>query len=162
MGLKVNFNKSSFTTDILDYLGYHITREGITPIPKKIEAIKAIRTPKKRKKLCSFLGMINFYRDMWSQWASLLTLLSTLTSVNVKSIWKEEHQKTFEAIKRVLTREVLCEYPDFNKPFEMHTDVSKTQIGAIISQDRKPIFFYSRKLKNHKRITQLQNNNFRV
>ena len=56
VGLKVKFIKSSFATGSLDYLGYHITREGITPIPKKIEAIRAIRTPKKRKQL-----MINFY-----------------------------------------------------------------------------------------------------
>ena len=66
-GLKVNFNKSRFATGSLDYLGYHISREGITPIPQKIEAIKAIKTPKTRKQLRSFLGMINFYRDMWSQ-----------------------------------------------------------------------------------------------
>ena len=135
MGLKINFNKSNFATDSLDYLGYHITRTGITPIPKKIEAIRAIKTPKTRKQLRSFLGMINFYRDMWSQRASLLAPLSALTSVNVKFIWKEEHQKAFEAIKRVLAREVLCAYPDFNKLFEIHTDARKTQIGAVISQD---------------------------
>lgn len=67
-------------------------------------------------------------------------------SVNVKFIWKEEHQKAFEAIKRVLAREMLCTYPDFNKPFEIHTDASKTQIGAVILQDGKAVTFYSRKL----------------
>ena len=51
VGLKVNFKKSSFATGSLDYLGYHITRDGITPIPKKIEAIRTIRTPKTRKQL---------------------------------------------------------------------------------------------------------------
>ena len=143
--LKVNLNKSSFATGSLDYLGYHISREGITPIPKKIEAIRAIKTPKTHKKLRSFLGMINFYRDMWSQRASLLAPLSALTSVNVKFKWEEVHQQAFEAIKRVLAREVLCSYPDFNKPFVIHTDASKYQIGAVISQDEKPMAFYSRK-----------------
>ena len=64
LDLKINFNKSNFATDSLDYLGYHITRTGITPIPKKIEAIRAIKTRKTRKQLRSFLGMINFCRDM--------------------------------------------------------------------------------------------------
>ena len=83
VGLKVNFTKSSFAKGSLDYLGYHISRTGITPIPKKIEAIRAIKTPKTRKQLRSFLGIINFYRDMWSQRASLLAPLSALTSVKV-------------------------------------------------------------------------------
>ena len=146
VGLKINFGKSSFATHSLDYLGYHISREGITPIPKKVEAIRAIRTPKTRKQLRSFLGMINFYRDMWSQRASLLAPLSALTSNKVPFIWKEEHQQAFDSVKRTLAREVLCAYPDFNKPFEIHTDASKRQIGAVISQEGKPIAFYSKKL----------------
>ena len=38
-------------------------------------------------------------------------------------------------------------YPDFNKPFEIHTDASHTQLGVVISQNNKPIAFYSRKLQ---------------
>jgi hypothetical protein len=37
-------------------------------------------------------------------------------------------------------------YPDFNKPFVIHTDASHKQLGAVISQDNHPIAFYSRKL----------------
>ena len=37
-------------------------------------------------------------------------------------------------------------YPNFNKPFIIHTDASHTQLGAVISQDNKPFAFYSRKL----------------
>ena len=37
-------------------------------------------------------------------------------------------------------------YPDFNAPFEIHTDASKLQIGAVVSQKGKPIAFYSRKM----------------
>ena len=42
--------------------------------------------------------------------------------------------------------EVLCAYPDFSKPFVVHTEARKTQIGAVISQEGKPIAFFSRKL----------------
>jgi hypothetical protein len=38
-------------------------------------------------------------------------------------------------------------YPDFNKPFHIHTDASHYQLGAVISQDNCPIAFYSRKLQ---------------
>ena len=45
-----------------------------------------------------------------------------------------------------MCREVLLAYPDFDKTFDIHTDASKAQLGAVISQDKKPIAFYSRKL----------------
>jgi hypothetical protein len=50
-------------------------------------------------------------------------------------------------IKRVIGTEVLLCYPDFIKPFHLYTDASDHQLGAVIMQDKKPIAFYSRKLK---------------
>ena len=118
------------------------------PIPKKVEAIQALAVPKTCKQLRQFIGMINFYSDMWQKHSELLSPLTALPSKNVKYDWKDEHQKHFEAIKRVIRREVLLGYPDLNAPFEMHTDAPKLQLGAVISQRGKPIAFYSRKMNS--------------
>ena len=147
-GLKANASKSCFGAHKFDYLGYHVTREGFLPIPKKVEAIQALAVPKTRKQLRQFIGMINFYRDMWQKRSGLLTPFTALTSKNVKYDWKDEHQRYFDAIKRVIGREVLFAYLDFNAPFEIHTDASKLQLGAVISQKGKPIAFYSRKMNS--------------
>jgi RNase H-like domain found in reverse transcriptase len=48
--------------------------------------------------------------------------------------------------KKIIAREVMLAYPDFNKRFEIHTDASHYQLGAVISQQGKPIAFYSCKL----------------
>ena len=37
-------------------------------------------------------------------------------------------------------------YPDFNEHFDIHTDASNFQLGAVIIQNGKPIDFCSRKL----------------
>ena len=87
------------------------------------------------KQLQGFIGMINYYRDIWPQRSHLLALLTSLTSAKVKWNWTEEHQKAFDKIKRVITRETLLTYPDFNKPFDIHTDASLYQLGACISQN---------------------------
>ena len=93
-----------------------------------------------------FIGMINFYRDMWQTRSELLAPLTDLTSKNIKYNWKDEHQKCFDAIKCVIGHEVLSAYPDFNAPFEINTDPSKLQLGAVMSQKDKPIDFYSQKM----------------
>ena len=113
-GIKVNASTSCFGAHKFDYLGYHVTREGVMPIPKKVEAIQALTVPKTRKQLRQFIGMINFYRDMWQKRSELIAPLTALTSNNVKYDWKDEHQQCFDAIKRVIGREVLLGYPDFN------------------------------------------------
>ena len=97
-GLKVNARKSCFGAHKFYYLGYHITREGVMPIPKKVEAIQSLAVPKTRKQLRQFIGMINFYRDMWQKRSELLAPLTVLTSKNVKYDWKDEHQNCFDAI----------------------------------------------------------------
>ena len=51
-------------------------------------------------------------------------------------------------MKKILSSEILLAYPDFTKPFIIYTDASHTQLGAVITQNEKPIAFYSRKLND--------------
>jgi hypothetical protein len=83
---------------------------------------------------------------MWQHQSTLLAPLTALTSKGKPFKWEDEHTKCLDAIKRVIGWEALLAYPNFNAPFEIHTDPSKTQLGAVISQGGKPIAFFSRKL----------------
>jgi RNase H-like domain found in reverse transcriptase/Reverse transcriptase (RNA-dependent DNA polymerase)/Integrase zinc binding domain len=146
-GLKVNVKKSYFAKAELEYLGYWITRDGIKPTTKKVNAIMNLAPPKTKKEVRSFVGMVNYYRDMWIRRSHVLAPLNALTSKTSKWKWGDEEQQSFELIKRILGKEVLLAYPDFSKEFVIYTDASSTQLGAVISQDNKPIAFYSRKLQ---------------
>jgi hypothetical protein len=59
-GLKINANKSFFARGELEYLGYWITREGIQPVTKKIDAIHNIAPPTNKKELRRFIGLVNY------------------------------------------------------------------------------------------------------
>jgi hypothetical protein len=60
-GLKVNAAKSFFCTHEIEYLGYILTREGIKPQHKKVQAILMLNLPNSVKELRSFLGMVQYY-----------------------------------------------------------------------------------------------------
>ena len=85
--------------------------------------------------------MVNYYQDSWFQRSDLLAPLSELTGKNLKWEWTNIHQKAFEDIKKVISREVLLSYADFNKLFKIHTDASDYQLGSVILQNNKPIAF---------------------
>ena len=78
--LKVNSSKSCFGAHKFDYLGYHVTRDSVITIPKKVKAIQALAIPKTCKQLRQIISMINFYRDMWKKRSELLAPLTALTS----------------------------------------------------------------------------------
>ena len=48
-GFKINTEKSFFARDDLQFLGLKTTRQGIMPLPDKVEAIKHITVPINKK-----------------------------------------------------------------------------------------------------------------
>lgn len=88
-GIKVNADKSFFARSELEYLGYWITKEGIQPVPKKVNAMQAIKAPKTKKESRTFIGMINYYRDMWIRRSDILAPLTKLTSKEAKWQWTD-------------------------------------------------------------------------
>ncbi len=45
----------------------------------------------------------------------------------------------------------MLAYPNYSKVFEINTDASSKQLGAVITQDNRPIAFFSRKLSDTQR-----------
>ena len=158
-GLKVNAAKCSFCATETEYLGYVLTREGIKPQPKKVEAILALTPPQNVKQLRRFLGMVQYYRDLWARRSEMLSPLTDLVgecghtkatrATKTKRTpwhWDDVHQTAFENIKTAIAKDVVLAYPDYSQGFEIYTDSSKFQLGAVITQNNRPLAFFSRKL----------------
>ncbi len=77
-GLKVDVAKSSFCAHEIEYLGYILTREGIKPKPKKVQAILTLNPPNNVKELRHFLGLVQYYRDIWARRSEMLAPLTDL------------------------------------------------------------------------------------
>jgi len=57
--------------------------------------------------------------------------------------WNSIHQIAFDNVKIYHRKEVVMAYPCFSKPFEIYTDASTLQLGAVITQENRPIAFVS-------------------
>ncbi len=77
-GLTVNARKSSFCAVETEYLGYVLSRDGIKPQPKKVQAILALTPPQDVKQLRRFLGMVQYYKDIWARCSEILAPLTNL------------------------------------------------------------------------------------
>jgi hypothetical protein len=82
-----------------------------------VEAILKLRPPKTKRQLRHFLGMINYYRDMWQNRSHMLAPLIGLVSPLVKYKWVPEQQKAFDEIKQKVSQETLLAFPHFEKEF---------------------------------------------
>jgi hypothetical protein len=103
--------------------------------------------------------MVQYYRDIWAKRSEMLVPLSDLvgecgeTKTTRKNKvkkkpwqWDSIHQEAFDNVKKTIAKEVVLAYPEFTKPFDIYTDASTKQLGAVITQDNRPIAFFSRKL----------------
>ncbi len=163
-GLKVNAAKSTFCALEIEYLGYVITRDGIKPQSNKVQAIITIKPPTGVKQLRHFLGMVQYYCDHWARQSNMLAPLTSLVrecgqtkSTKAKGTkkvpwhWDEVHQRAFNHVKATIAKYVVLAYQDYSKVFEIYTYASSKQLGAVITQDNRPIEFFSWKLSDTQR-----------
>eukprot|EP00804_Cyclotella_cryptica_P008336 CCRYP_020978-RA/>CCRYP_020978-RA protein AED:0.36 eAED:0.41 QI:0/0/0/1/0/0/3/0/202 len=92
-GLRINARKSSLCTFETEYLGYTLTRTGIKPQQKKVQAILAISSPKNVKDLRKFLGMVQYYKIFGQGMARCFEIYTDASSKQLGSVITQAQQK---------------------------------------------------------------------
>ena len=87
-----------------------------------------------RKELRSLLGLESYYRRFIPDFANTSKLFNAETSERLTSVWTEEMQKSFYALKLKLITALILSYPDYQKALLVCTHASNKDIGAALSQ----------------------------
>ena len=139
----------SFFSQSLEILGHHVTDKGRTPTTKGIDAILKMPTPRSPTDVTRFLGLTGYFRDYIPQMAERTKFLRNLLRKGVRFVWEPDHEKEFNDLKSaIVSPNVMLYHPDWQRPFEVHTDASKRGVGAMLAQEvegkLRPVRFASR------------------
>ncbi|XP_028556143.1 uncharacterized protein LOC114581024 [Dendrobium catenatum] len=143
--LFLNLTKCDFASPQVAFLGFIISATGINVDPKKVAAIVDWPTPRTLFEIRSFHGLANFYRRFIKGFSIVMAPITDVLKQPQFS-WSTAQQESFEAIKSALSTAPVLSLPDFEKPFMVDTDASTVGVGAVLSQNGKPVEYFSEKL----------------
>ena len=135
-GLKLSPKKCQFFKSELVYMGNVFkVQKGkfvITPIKTRVDAILNTPSPQTQKECKSFCGVVNYLSLFCPNLQKLLAPIYDLTRKGRPFIWTENHQETFDTIKKLLARSPVLSLPDGIGRYTLYSDTSKTHAGSAI------------------------------
>ena len=144
-----------------------ISSEGIAVDTEKTKTLMTWPVPSNVEELRKFLGFVGYFRKYIKDYAKIAKPLNDLLRGNGKACnwrkqkkmkgavpwsWTKEQQQAFDTLIKKLVSPPVLAYPDFEKPFSLHTDASSQGLGAVLYQNQngkdRVIAYASRGLKN--------------
>ncbi|GKF29424.1 putative reverse transcriptase domain-containing protein, partial [Tanacetum coccineum] len=149
--LYAKFSKCEFWIPKVQFLGHVIDSQGIYVDPAKIESIKDWAFPKSPTEIRQFLGLAGYYQRFIEGFSKIAKPMTKLTQKKVKFEWGDKQETAFQLLKQKLYSAPILALPKGSKDFIAYCDASKKDLGAVLMQREKVIFYASRQLKIHEK-----------
>ena len=133
--LYVKMKKCEFAQQEIKLLGHIVSKNQVQIDPKKVQAFVDWQALRNVKDLRLFLGLANYYRKFIVGYSKRAATLTDLLKKDAKCIWVVRYEKAFKNLKEAITSEPILKLPDFELPFEVHTNVSDKAIGGVLVQE---------------------------
>ena len=132
--MHLNPRKVKFKSPEVPFYGNMLTKDGIKPDPKKVEALQDWHIPEDRQQLQSFLGSVSYLSHFIAGLSDLRKPLQNLVGADTPFIWTETHTQAFNCLKSKISNDCLIHFYDTKKPVFIECDSSGVGIGAVLLQ----------------------------
>ena len=90
--LKLNKEKSQIALDEISYIGHILSKEGLKPDPKKVQAITEMKPPQSKEELQWFLGIVTYLAKFIPNFFQVSTPLRQLLEKETEWHWTESQK----------------------------------------------------------------------
>ena len=130
--------KCAFNLSAVEYLGHVISSKGTSISPAKKKAVRDIQTPRTKKDLRSFLGLVGYFREFIPNFARISKPLTQALKGKFKNgnleFWSPECNAAMATLQTAAANcATLCFLDEDHMPV-LRTDASLTGIGAHLVQ----------------------------
>ena len=148
-GLYAKAEKCEFHSESVEYLGYILSRSGLTMSDDKVKIIQDWLKPKKVKDIQFFLGFTNFYCWFIFNYSDIVIPLTHLTQKNIPWKFDSSCVDAFNSLKKAFTSTSILTHWIPDAQLIVETDASDYALAAILSIVNKdnevhPVAFHSR------------------
>ena len=154
-GLRLNQEKCRFGLPELTFMGYRLSKHGISATDEKVRAVLNARKPRAASEVRSFLGLLNFVGRFLPDMSTVSAPLRDLTKAKTPWKWTSVEQEAFEELKKRIAQHSTLAYFCASAETRLVVDASPVGLGAVLLQRRdgmfRPVEYASRSLTDVER-----------
>ena len=134
-GLKAHPEKSLFMTDTVEFLGFDVSRHGLTPAQAKVKAFQELRYPDNLEECMTVMGKLRYYGCFCEHFSARAEPILRLLKKGAVYDFGPEQRAAMDSIRNEICKEgkALKRY-DPARPVYLHVDFSNVGLGAVLSQ----------------------------
>ncbi|PIK60373.1 hypothetical protein BSL78_02671 [Apostichopus japonicus] len=144
--IKLNKDKFEYKCEEVAFIGHVLSKEGLRPDPRKVEAILKMPKPENVADIQRFVGMVKYLSKFLPALSDKSEPLRRLTHKDVDWTWSIEQDRALAEIKQLVTTAPVLKYFNPDSQTEGQGDASEKGLGFCLIQNGQPITYCSRAL----------------